>query len=265
MPPNKASAQKKATPRQAARKKTAARNGIAALLAVLTATGYLLVSGALDPVLADVVSIAVNRTEKARTTEPQDGVTLNAVPITDWMYFDDRPEWSSLREIPKLPTRPDQPVEPARPVVAPPENPHHWQFTGPQPMPHYSLKPPDSCFQPRGMGLNVEHLNAIPGTKSATVTWWDLGDPDTRSYQIAIVPVGATGNPVGYTDNSIVTEPVRFLDVAAPNTCKEVSVKVTGLRTGDAYRFWLLAINQSQVQTRKYRPTRGETQTITIL
>jgi len=246
------------------RGRAVARNGIAAALAVTVATGYLLVSGALDPVLADAVTLAVGKDDLAATSGDAD-VRLNAIPITDWMYFDDRPEWSSLRKVPKLPARPDQPVEPNRPLVAPPENPKHWQFTGPAPMPHYSLKPPDSCFQPRGPGMTVERLTAVAGTKSATVSWWDLGDPDTRSYQIAIVPIGATGNPVGFTDVSTVTEPVRFIDVAAPNTCKEVSVLVTGLKTGDAYRFWLLANNESQVQVRNYRPSRGETETVTIM
>jgi hypothetical protein len=239
----------------------AARNGIAAVLAVVAATGYLLTSGALDPVLRDAVAVAVG---DDGADEAADNSGLDAAPIADWQYFDDRPEWSTLRKIPKGPSRPQEPVEPARPVVAPPENPHHWQFSGPRAMPHYSLKPPDSCPQPRGLGLNVARLTAIPGKKSATVTWWDLGDPDTRSYQIAIVPVGATGNPVGYTDWSTETEPVRFQDVAAPNTCKQVSVAISGLRSGDAYRFWLLANNESQVQKRNYRPTRGETETVTI-
>jgi hypothetical protein len=241
---------------------SAARNGIAAALAVVAATGYLLTSGALDPVLREAVSVAVDDDGADGTTDATTG--LDAKPIADWQYFDDRPEWSSLRQVPKGPTRPREPAEPARPLVAPPENPHHWQFSGPRPMPHYSLAPPDSCPQPHGLGLNVARLTAIPGKKSATVTWWDLGDRDTRSYQIAIVPVGATGNPVGYTDWSIETEPVRFMDVAAPKTCKQVSATVPGLRTGDAYRFWLLANNESQVQKRNYRPTRGETETVTI-
>ncbi len=97
------------------------------------------------------------------------------------------------------------------------------------------------------------------------MSWWDLGDPDTTSYQIAIVPVGATGNPVGFTDESTETEPVRFMDVVAPKNCEQVEVLVTGLKSRDAYRFWLLANNKSQVQNRNYRPTRGETETITIL
>jgi hypothetical protein len=239
-----------------------ARNGIAALLATAVATGYLLVSGALDPVLGNVVAVALG----TETEDEQADPLQNATPIADWMYFDDRPEWSTTRELPKLPSRPDQPVEPARPVVAPPENPHRWRFSGPPPMPRHSLKPMDSCFQPRGPGLNAERLTAVPGVRSAVVTWWDLGDPDTRSYQIAIVPVGATGNPVGFTDESTETEPVRFMDVPAPKNCEQVSVNVTGLKSKDAYRFWLLANNDSQVQAnRRYRPTRGETETITIL
>jgi hypothetical protein len=237
-----------------------ARNGAAAVLAAAVATGYLLTSGALDPVLQQLASQAVGDSSAPEVTPG-----FEAAPIADWQYFDDRPEWSTLRQVPAMPEKPDPPVMPLRPVVAPPENPHRWRFNGPPPMPHYSLKPPDSCFQPRGPGHNVETLSAVPVVKGATVTWWDLGDPDTRSYQLAVVPVGATGNPVGYTDWSQYSEPVRFLNVAAPNDCKLVTVRVTGLKSGDAYRFWLLANNQSQVQTRKYRPSRGETQTITAL
>jgi len=237
-----------------------ARNGLAGALACVVASGYLLTSGALDPLLRDAVTRAVDGPGEAEVVPGFD-----AAPIADWQYFDDRPEWSSLRQVPALPKKPQDPVMPLRPVVAPPENPHRHQFTGPPPMPRYSLQPPDSCFQPRGPGLNVEALSAVPVKGGATLTWWDLGDPDTRSYQVAIVPVGATGNPVGYTDWSTETEPVRFLDVAAPNTCKQIEVPITGLKSGDAYRFWLLANNESQVQTRKYRPTRGETNTITIL
>ena len=227
-----------------------ARNGIAAAVAVLTAAGYLLACGALDPALRGAVTLARGG---------DDDPALETTAVADWMYFDDRPEWSSLREVPKPPTRPDQPVQPVRPAVAPPENPHRWQFTAPGPMPHYALKPPDSCFQPRGPGVAVERLTAIPGTGSATVTWWDLGDPDTRSYEIAIVPVGAVINPVGAVNTSI-----TYLTLPAPNTCKQITVNVPGLRSGETYRFWLLANNASQVQNRNYRPSRGETESITI-
>jgi hypothetical protein len=238
---------------------TAARNSIAAALAVAVSAGYLLSSGALDPVLNDVLTRALGR------NDADAGTALNAVPVTDWMYFDDRPEWSTLRRIPALPSSPDQPIEPGRPVVAPPENPHRWQFNGPAPMPHYSLKPMESCPQPHGQEMSVARLTAIAGTKSATVTWWDLGDPDTRTYQIAVVAVGATGNPVGYSDSSTATEPVRYVYITAPNTCRQVSVVIGGLKTGDAYRFWLMATNQSRVQkNRNYRHGRGETETVTI-
>ncbi len=230
-----------------------ARNGIAAALAVLAATGYLVASGALDPMLHGAVTLALGHDDS------EDVTTLQTTRIADWMYYDDRPEWSSLRKVPKLPSRPDQPVEPGRPVVAPPENPHRVQFTGPEPMRRYALQPPGSCFQPRGPGLTVGRLTAIPGVKSATVTWWDLGDPDTRSYELAIVPVGRSMDPVGTS-----TARVKYQHVAAPNTCKQVSVTVADLRSGEAYRFWLLANNESQVQKRNYRPSRGETETVTI-
>ena len=242
------------------RGRAVARNGIAAALAVLTATGYLLGSGALDPVLEDAVAVALGQSQD----EEAGGVpALHAVPITDWMYFDDRPEWSSARGVAKVPSRPDQPVEPARPEVAPPENPHRWQFSGPAPMPRYSLEPMSSCVQPRGPGNSVAALTAVAGTKSAAVTWWDLGDPDTVSYQLTIVPIGATGNPVGWPGAGQ-KEKVRFITVPAPNQCKQVTVQVTGLTSGDGYRFWLLALNRSPVQNRTYRHTRGETETVTV-
>src|SRR5438046_2364768 len=78
------------------RRKALARNGISAALAVTVASGYLLASGALDPVLGSAVALALGR-------DPGPPATLNAGPVTDWMYFDDRPEWSSLREVPTLP------------------------------------------------------------------------------------------------------------------------------------------------------------------
>jgi hypothetical protein len=159
-----------------------------------------------------------------------------------------------------MPSRPDSPSEPVRPEVAPPENPHRIQFSAPQPMPHYSLAPPDSCFQPRGPNLRVERLTAIPGAGQATVTWWDLGDPDTRSYELAIVSVGPPRNRISSTGN-----PVRYQSIAAPNTCKQVSVVIPQLISGASYRFWLLANDESQVQAgRTIRLSRGETETVTI-
>lgn len=271
----------------------AVRNGIAAMLAGLAAAGYLVGSGALDPVLRSAVTTALgedgpgsadaggsggsdrsgSRDRAGGGTqgggepgEPGEGAEQLAITrVADWMYFDDRPEWSTLRENPRPAQRPKEPATPLRPAVAPPENPHRVQFSGPAPMPRHSLEPMRDCPQPRGQGHNAQRLTAEPGVESATVTWWDLGDPDTVSYQIAIVPVGATGNPVGYTNWSTETEPVRYIEVDAPRTCRQESALITGLKSGDAYRFWLLANNDSPVQNgRRYRPTRGETETVTI-
>jgi hypothetical protein len=224
-----------------------ARQALTGVLAIATAAGYLLVSGTLDPVLRDVVVLAIGR---------QAGTAVDGGPkvarVADWQYFDDRPEWSPQRLVATGPTAPEPPNAPRRPQVAPPENPHHWQFSGPAPMPHYTLRARSSCFQPRGPGATVPSLTATPGKGSATVSWWDLGDPDTRSYQIDAVPVGQVGAVIRTT-------------VAAPNACKSVSVPVRGLKTGVVYQFTLLATNQSQVQTaRTYQISRGQTQAVVI-
>jgi hypothetical protein len=239
------------------------KNWMTAGLAISVVAGYLLTSGALDPVLGDAVTFAegaVHRNDAA----PPAGTELKTSKVADWQYFDDTPEWSSVRQVPAV-QRPADPAAPSRPAVAPPEDPIHFHFSAPTPMRRYGLKPMPSCFQPRGMGLNVERLTAIPIAGGAKVTWWDLGDPDTASYQIAIIPVGTTGNPIGYTPVGAGT-PITFINVPAPKTCKGVAVTIPGLRTGDAYRFFLLAMNRSPEQNgRKYRPTRGETETVTVL
>jgi hypothetical protein len=223
-----------------------ARNGIAAALAVTVATGYLLLSGALDPVLKDAVTLALGHDKP--TADPG----LQAAPVADWQYFDDRPEWSSVRGVPRV-SGPADPVAPTRPKIAPPENPIHFQFSSAAAMPHYQLKAMSSCFQPRGPGATVAGLTTTAGKGSATIKWWDLGDPDTLNYQIAAVPLDQAG-------------PIAWTTVAAPKTCKEVSARVTGLKSGQKYMFQLVATNISRAQTgRTYRPSRGQTETVTIL
>jgi hypothetical protein len=224
-----------------------ARNGIAAALAVSVAGGYLLTSGALDPILGDAVSLALGR------NDPSASAGLPTAPVADWQYFDNRPEWSSVRGVPQV-SGPADPVAPTRPEIAPPENPHHWPFSQPAAMPHYKLKPASSCPQQRGPAATVARLTTTPGKGSVTIKWWDLGDPDTLSYQIAAVPIG--GGSAGIT----------WTTVAAPKTCKEVTAKVTGLTSGGRYEFQLVATNISRVQKgQTYRPSRGQTETVTIL
>jgi hypothetical protein len=213
-------------------------------------SGYLLVSGALDPVLTNAITMMQGGDVPAVTE-------LDAVPVTDWQYFDDRPEWSSVRGVPQV-SGPSDPVAPDRPDVAPPENPHHWRFSSAAAMPHYTLKARTSCFQPRGPGTYVAALTTTPGKGRVTIKWWDLGDPDTQSYQIAVIP----NDQVGTGPRTL----TRWVSVAAPKACKQVSTTISGLKSGAAYKFILVATNISRTQKGvTYRPTRGETETVKIL
>ena len=235
-------------------------------LAVTALGGCLVASGTLDPVLTDAITYAESLTSHDKAPTKPDGTAIKTAKVADWQYFDNQPEWSSLRGIPQA-TRPAPPTTPERPAVAPPENPIHFHFSAPPPMRRYSLKVMTSCPQPHGQGFNAELLTAVSVVAgSAKVTWWDLGDPDTVSYQIAVVPVGTTGsNPVGYPIQGAGT-PITYVNVPAPKTCKNVAVTIPGLKSGGAYRFFLLAMNHSPEQNgRAYRPSRGETETITIL
>lgn len=236
----------------------AVRNGIAATIAIAATAGGLLASGALDPLMSDGIAMLIG-------DDADEPATLNASRVTDWMYRDDRPEWSTLRKVPAPPAAVPGPDEPRRPAIAPPENPHRFQFNGPASMPHYSLAPPPDCPQPHGPGHDVQRLTATPGTGSATVSWWDLGDPDTGSYSIAVVPNGVDSRPNRGPDSTSQVDPVREVTVDAPQSCQDMSVSITGLKSGDTYRFWLTANNTSQAQGgRAYRHTRGETETVTI-
>ena len=231
-----------------------------AITALAVSSGLLLMSGALDPVLQDVITGALGR-DHAGSGNTGSGRGLPASRVADWQYFDDRPEWSSLRGVPQV-QRPADPVAPARPLVAPPENPHRFVFSGPPPMPHYKLKSMSSCPQPRGPNHYVEHYTATLGVGSATVSWWDLGDPDTLEYTLVSVP-----DYVNVFDGSqpIIRTPIVRTTVAAPGTCRRVSATVTGLISGMNYDIVLQATNTSRTQLVKtYVITRAQTGALLI-
>jgi len=228
---------------------TAARTALTAVIATGAVIAGLFVTGALDPVLNAAVTAL---RQKAADRRP--ATTDRTARVADWQFFDDRPEWSSLRGVPTV-TGPVGPAAPVRPAVAPPENPHRWVFYGPPPMPHYRLRTLTDCPQPRGPGLYVQNFTVTTGTGGATVTWWDLGDPDTRDYTIVAVP-----NYVNMGDSSRpVAAPARVTTlVPAPKTCKQITVKVTGLINGNNYQFVLEARNKSNVNNRDYEVTRAQ-------
>jgi hypothetical protein len=258
------------------------RHGATVLLAAAGLLGYLGLSGALDPVLRDAVQHVRGATDPAADSDSSDGsgpdgsdgsgpdsadspgpgsadnsesaaFTVRMVRVADWQTNDPRPEWGRQRLVPGGPKRSSigRPASPSRPQVAPPENPKRRFWAEPAPMPRHTLAPMRSCPQQRGPGVDVEHLTVTAGVKSATVTWWDLGDPDTTGYAIGAVVMGEAGG-------------VSWTPVAAPGTCREVTATVRGLKSGTRYQFWLVATNRSNAQDRTYRPSRGQSETVMI-
>jgi hypothetical protein len=218
-------------------------------------TGYLLVSGALDPVLTQAIALAQRKADADSTHSSA------TAPVADWMYFDDRPEWSSVRGVPQVPG-PTGPSDPVRPTIAPPENPIHFPFAGPPPMPHYSLKPMTDCPQQHGPGYGVQNFTSSVGTTSVSITWWDLNDPDIIDYEIYAIPQ--------FTNEGNMATPVnppasKTKIVTPPRACKQVTATITGLTTGQQYQIYLESKNKNEVGNGPpYMVTRGQTETLFI-
>jgi hypothetical protein len=240
-----------------ARGRSAVGQSLAAVLAFAVVAGYLVASGALDPLIGD----AVAKVSALGASSSPSAQAPRTTKVADWQYFDDRPEWSSLRGVPQAPG-PSDPVEPTRPAVAPPENPHRWNFEGPQPVPRYSLAPMRSCPQPRGPGRYVENFEVTSIKGGATVNWWDLNDPDLVEYEVDAVPESVV---VGNSTRPVVRLPIKTITIPAPKDCKVVKATVTGLTTGATYRVVLQALNKSRVQSNiTYRVNRGTTDRVVI-
>jgi hypothetical protein len=246
------------------RRSPALTRGVAAVAGLGALVGGLLATGAATPVVEDVVSLAPGATPAA--TAPAGG-TVDGQRVagvadhsdTGWMRDDGRAEWSGDRMVPKGPTGSDRaqlPANPSAPRIQVPENPKGRQFFQ-EPatrMREYKLQPRSSCFQQRGPEMPVRTFSATPGKGQVTLSWWDLGDPDTVSYQIDVVSVSDGGS-----DRRAVT-------VKAPNTCKTMTVTITGLRSGAGYGFWLVATNRAPEQGGKpYRTGRGQSPTVAVL
>lgn len=238
-----------------------------AALAVVGISGYLLVAGVLDPVLADAITLAQGLHRPgahhgAAGSAAEAGTDLKVGRVADWQYFDDRPEWSSLRGVPQV-SGPAQPGEPTRPAIAPPENPIHFIFSAPPPMPHYSLKPMGACPQPHGPALEEEQFVVTPGTAPGTAmaTWWDIADPDVQKYRIVASPGYVN---VGNGSRTVVRPKQVITTVTPPTACRQVTVTVTGLVSGATYFFTLESLNQSPTRNLPYEITRGQSKNITI-
>jgi hypothetical protein len=239
------------------RKKRDRSTLLVAALGLAVAAGGLFTTGALDPVVNDAVTLV---RAKVHAGDPAE---LNAGKVTDWMYYDDVPEWSSVRGVPQVgrPTRPSAPVTPA---IAPPEHPHRFLFSGPPPMPTISLQPRDDCMQPHN-AVSIAHNFVVTATGGgqASVRWWDMGDPDTQRYEVVAVPEYV--NHFNYS-TPVPDPPKVFTSVAAAKGCKQMRTTVTGLTAGARYTFTLMGINKSPLNNsnRTYSITRATSEPITI-
>jgi hypothetical protein len=246
------------SPRGPARRR-AVQGGLGGVLALAVVAGYLVTSGALDPLIGDAVQ------HVAGSRRPSGPPAPRTAKVADWQYFDDRPEWSAQRGVPQVPGLqeggPGGPVPPTQPAIAPPENPKHWRFDAPPPVPRHSLAPMRSCPQPHGPSDYVENFQVTSIKGGATVSWWDLHDPDLVEYEVKAVPEFIV---VGNSTRPVQQLPIKTLTVAAPGTCKVVQATITGLTTGTTYRVVLQASNRSRVNNLNYRVNRGTTDRVVI-
>jgi hypothetical protein len=259
-------------PKRAATRSAARQRMLIALAAAVALTGGLLASGAAAPMVMDVVALTTGPSDSPGASPPV-GRTLNGTKValsdstTDWMASDPRPEWGQQRLVPQGPTGQDRaqtPVSPEQPQIQVPENPKgRHLFAYGQAMRRYTLRPPPDCPQAHGPGLRVQVILAESTTPgSASVSWWDLGDPLEISYQVDAFPVGGV---MMLSDAPRIQAKSMIIKVKAPNTCRRVRVNFRGLVSGQKYTFILTGSAISPQQgNRVVRDGRGETSAIVV-
>lgn len=144
---------------------------------------------------------------------------------------------------PAGPNRPAPPTDPIPPGELEPPNRPYWIIgpTPPQcPWPRTDIpapadwqcdmQPRPDCPQYTGPGVQVR-LDAVPGTGSATLSWWNYGDPDVLEWRVAAIEYTQFGSPSPTWQNF-------QLEVG----CYQASHTVTGLQSGKRYEFMLEAI-----------------------
>ena len=99
-------------------------------------------------------------------------------------------------------------------------------------------------------------LTVVPGTGSAAVTWWNVGDPALQSYQLAAV----TQNFVTGTQ-----PPWKWQAVAPTIGCTQITTTITGLDSGSAYIFVLHAVVQNYENVPPLIPEIGRSNPVVIL
>lgn len=220
------------------------RRGAVVTIAVAALVGYLLQSGAMDPVVADVVTALTPDEPTGRADEPR------LQRVADWT---DVPEWSPKRGVPTAPARPQAaaPAPPREPAIAPPENPRPWMRVGvPRARATFRLEPMHSCPQYHGPSATMP-MQVTPQKSAVTATWWSIGDPDVISFRV-VASAKATGER---------TE----ISVPAVTGCQTMTATVAGLVSGARYQIFLETVNESRVQAgRTYRVMRAQSELVVV-
>ena len=204
------------------------------------------------PALAQLLAQATGRI--AQPVEPAfDRVASTSPEVTRWQSA--RP-WTGSKPYPDRngaqsstagfgPARPEPPTPPVDPIppgpLEPPNRPGWiggptpppcpWPLDTPTPADWYcQLEPLHDCPQFSGPSAHVL-LDAVPGVRSATISWWGYGDPDVLYYRVAAIRYTARGSPNPIWQNIVV-----------PGGCRDVSATITGLTSGERYRFMLEAV-----------------------
>jgi hypothetical protein len=95
--------------------------------------------------------------------------------------------------------------------------------------PSYS---PTECTGAYRQGV-VNGADVVPGTTSAVVSWWNIGDPALTEYRVAAVSQDLYKGP----------QPTWTWQTVAPGTgCSRVSTTITGLGSGVPYVFVVHAV-----------------------
>jgi len=91
---------------------------------------------------------------------------------------------------------------------------------------------PTDCTGVYRQGV-VNGADVVPGTTSAVVSWWNIGDPSLVGYQLAAVPQELYMGP----------QPAwMWQSVPAGRGCTRVSATVTGLSSQSPYVFVVHAV-----------------------
>lgn len=99
-------------------------------------------------------------------------------------------------------------------------------------------------------------LAVVPGTTSAVIKFWNVGDPAIVQYQLA-----AVSQDLVYGTQP----PWRWMNVAPKIGCQQTSATMTGLTSGGTYVFVLHAVVQNYESVPPIEPEVGRSRPTTML